>query len=123
MKPSAFAGVVAQGKGPHARWTSAFDNVAAGAAEDLGALRILEPEIALVDGTVFHEEIETASDTLLRLGGDNKGFAIPVLNVARVVFNGSLDAGAADLYDGRCQGLLLANGDFFEGEFAAMEGE
>lgn len=121
IQSPAVAGLIARGTKPRRRWATIFDHVETGTLEQLGPMRKMEPRIALVDGTIFHEKITGATPTLFHLGGSNQGRALPTLSIARIEYYYPLDHQFETILAGREEGLILANGDFFGSKFSGIK--
>ncbi|MFP6872116.1 MAG: NPCBM/NEW2 domain-containing protein [Verrucomicrobiales bacterium] len=121
IQSPAVAGLIARGTKPRRRWATIFDHVATGTLEQLGSMREMEPRIALVDGTIFHEKITGATPTLFHLGGSNRGRVLPTLSIARIEYYYPLDHQFETILAGREEGLILANGDFFGSKFSGIK--
>ena len=80
----------------------------------------MEPKIALIDGTIFHSPIESATKSLIKLGGRNKGKVIPALTISRIEFNHPIDGKFDKFLDGQRNGVLLSGGDFFECDLTSI---
>jgi hypothetical protein len=122
IQSPAVAGLITRGTKPRRRWATIFDHVATGSLEQLGSMREMEPRIALVDGTIFHEQITRATPTLLYLGGPNKNRVIPALSIARIEYHYPLDPQFDRPLAGQKEGLILSTGDFFASKFAGITG-
>lgn len=72
------------------------------------------PRVVLRGGSVLIAPVESADDSVVRLGGTFAGSLVSVLNVARVEFVPSTPELEARLEPDR-QGLVLTDGDFLEG--------
>ncbi|MCP4848673.1 MAG: hypothetical protein GY899_12080 [Verrucomicrobiaceae bacterium] len=120
IKSPAIAGLIARGTKPRRRWSTIFDHVETGPLKKLGSMSKMEPRIALVDGTIFHERIIKATSTLFHLGGDNQGRALPALSIARIEYYYPLAPQLDKPLAGRQEGLILSNGDFFASKFSGI---
>lgn len=121
IKSPAVAGLIARGTKPRRRWATFFDHVETGTLEQLGSMREMEPRIALVDGTIFHERIIGATPTLFHLGGSNRGRVLPTLSIARIEYYYPLEHQFETILAGREEGLILSNGDFFGSKFSGIK--
>ena len=106
--------LVGQGRKPRRRWVTIFDHLQIGTLEELGSQKILHPKIALIDGTIFHSPIQSANKSIFRLGGIHSGKVIPSLTISRIEFHHPIENKFDEFLDGRRNGVLLSNGDFFE---------
>lgn len=116
----AIAGLIARGTKPRRRWATFFDHVDTGPLAKLEAMSVMEPRIALVNGTILHEKITRATPTLFYLGGPNKNRVIPALSIARIEYHYPLDPQFDRPLAGKKEGLILSNGDFFAGKFSGI---
>lgn len=71
--------------------------------------------VQLRDGTILAGNVTSQADTLVRLSSAQFNLSIPLAEVSRVLFSKLEPAQLADVPPGR-GGVLLKNGDFFEGE-------
>jgi hypothetical protein len=78
------------------------------------------PGIALRNGVFLAGAIETAGETSLRPAGLLKNTPLSTVNVARIICQPLSKAMEARLVPGR-PGVLLARGDFVDGEFRGIE--
>ncbi len=126
MGADAIVCLVGQGRKPRRRWATIFDHLQIGTLEELGSQKILHPKIALIDGTIFHSPIQSANKSIFRLGGFHSGKVIPSLTISRIEFHHPIENKFDEFLDGRRNGVLLSNGDFFEcnltGIFSSEEG-
>ena len=83
-------------------------------------MRKMEPRIALINGTIFHEKITRATPTLFYLGGPNKNRVIPSLSIARIEYHYPLAPEFDKPLAGQKEGLILSNGDFFASKFSGI---
>ena len=120
MGDSAIACIVGQGRKPRRKWATVFDHLSIGTIKELGTQKIMEPKIALIDGTIFHSPIESATKSLIKLGGRNKGKVIPALTISRIEFNHPIDGKFDKFLDGQRNGVLLSGGDFFECDLTSI---
>lgn len=72
------------------------------------------PRLLLRNGSVVVAPIQSADESVLRLGGDFSGALISSLNLARIEFVPLTPELEGHLEPGR-SGVLLADGDFFDG--------
>ncbi len=114
MGKDAIVCLVGQGRKPRRRWVTIFDHLQIGTLEELGSQKILHPKIALIDGTIFHSPIQSANKSIFRLGGIHSGKVIPSLTISRIEFHHPIENKFDEFLDGRRNGVLLSNGDFFE---------
>ncbi|MDE0571420.1 MAG: hypothetical protein OSB44_12105 [Verrucomicrobiales bacterium] len=114
MGEDAIACLVGQGRKPRRRWATIFDHLQIGTLEELGSQKILHPKIALIDGTIFHSPIQSANKSIFKLGGVHSGKVIPLLTISRIEFHHPIENKFDEFLDGRRNGVLLSNGDFFE---------
>jgi hypothetical protein len=120
IQSPAIAGLIARGTKPRRRWATFFDHVDTGPLEKLPAMRKMEPRIALINGTIFHEKITRATPTLFYLGGPNKNRVIPSLSIARIEYHYPLAPEFDKPLAGQKEGLILSNGDFFASKFSGI---
>ena len=120
IKSPAIAGLIARGTKPRRRWATIFDHVETGPLRQLGSMSEMEPRVALVDGTIFHERIIKATSTLFHLGGANQGRVLPALSIARIEYHYPLDPQFDKSLAGQKEGLILSNGDFFASKFSGI---
>lgn len=78
------------------------------------------PGIVLRHGAFFAGTIDRATETSLRLSGLLRTVPVSTVNVARIVCQPLSAAMASRLVPGR-SGVLLAKGDFVDGDFRGME--
>ena len=123
FKGPVIAGLASYGHRTRRRWESFFDNVEVGPFNDPDHESLLLPKIALADGNIFHSKIESASPTLLRLGGGHSGRVVPLRSVARIEFFHPLPDSYGEFLGGTRGGLLLPKGDFFESKLSSLEGQ
>jgi hypothetical protein len=76
--------------------------------------------VVLRSGSSIVGAIEQASETVVKLAGLLKGRSLSTVNVARLLLQPLPDKLAEKLQPGRA-GVLLANGDFIDGEFKGIE--
>ena len=120
MGDSAIACIVGQGRKPRRKWATVFDHLSVGTITELGPQKIMEPKIALIDGTIFHSPIESATKSIIKLGGQNKGKVIPALTISRIEVNHPIDGKFDKFLDGQRRGVLLSSGDFFECDLTSI---
>ena len=78
------------------------------------------PGILLRHGAFFSGTVDRATETSLRLSGFLKNTPVSTVNVARIVCQPLSTAMASRLAPGR-SGVLLAKGDFVDGDFRGIE--
>ena len=79
------------------------------------------PGVLLRNGTFIVGNIERGTETSFELGGLFKGSPVSTLNVARIHLQPLAKSALAKLQSGRA-GVLLAKGDFMEGDFRGLDG-
>ena len=120
MGKDAIVCLVGQGRKPRRRWATVFDHLQIGTLNELGSQKILHPKIALIDGTIFHSPIQSANKSIFRLGGTHSGKVLPALTISRIEFHHPIENKFDEFLDGRRNGVLLSNGDFFECDLASI---
>ena len=78
------------------------------------------PGIVLRHGAFFAGAVDRASETSLRLSGLLRNTPVSTVNIARIVCQPLSTAMAARLVPGR-SGVLLAKGDFVDGDFRGIQ--
>lgn len=94
--------------------TAEFDHVTVRALEPRGPFT---PRLVLTDGTVITDHLRLADDTSITFSADKKGLNVLTRHVARLQFQPIDDPEL--LPTGRA-GVLLASGDFVDGEFQCI---
>jgi hypothetical protein len=79
------------------------------------------PGLVMRNGAFLAGAIEAASETSIRAGGAFKNQPLSTINVARILCQPLSKAMEARLVPGRA-GVLLARGDFVDGDFHGIEG-
>ena len=116
-----YACLVSQGKKPRRRWSATFEHVDVTTMDVMGPVRLIRPKFTLSDGNRFHSEIESATPSLFRLGGTDKGRVIPVASVASIEFYRPIPFDRRHHLGGDRAGALLADGDFIESKFGGIK--
>ena len=80
------------------------------------------PRVVLTAGSVLAAEVERADITSFKLGGRWGGLKLTTPRVARVEFFHPLPADVEDRLSGQDPGLVLRDGDFYEGKFVSLDG-
>ena len=80
------------------------------------------PGVVLRNGAFIASSVVSATPTIVRVSGFFKDSAISTVNIARLIFQPLSQAMLSRLSLGRT-GLLLAKGDFVDGEFGGIERE
>jgi hypothetical protein len=124
LPDAALAGFAVCARNPRAMCHAVFEHI----AFTSGALRegpgvIAGRGVVLRNGSVLSGQVQSASTSAVHLARERSGeLSIPLTEVARILFAPAPKALASKIEPGH-PGILLANGDFLEGEFEGMEGE
>lgn len=94
--------------------TAEFDHVSVRALEARGPYT---PLVVLKDGTAIADHLRLVDDTAVTFSAQRKGLNVLTRHVARIQFQ-PLDG--LDVPTGGRSGVLLANGDFIDGEFQCI---
>ena len=91
-----------------------------GSASDSATNSPFASLIVLRNGSVLAGRINAFDSSSLKVSAFDKEYRLSLVNVARILFQPLLPKFARQISPGR-NGVLLSNGDFFEGEFRSLE--
>lgn len=128
LPEATLVGVLVSSHNNNAVCTATFEKLAISTAEP----RASEPAAAAVqalrgvvlrDGTTVSGQLRSISDSAVRIYREREHeISIPLTEVARILFGGPSRDRRAKIEPGRT-GVLLSNGDFFEGTLQGLEGD
>jgi len=118
-----FAGLLVAGGSSNTLKSASFANVLIEDETDTmnaQSNKLFNVEAVLTDGSILHARSVTADESKIRIGFAKTNYVVSIYSVSRLVYRPVPDRLKGELASGR-KGVLLKNGDFFEGELRSAD--
>ena len=118
-----FAGLLVAGGSSNTLKSASFANVLVEDETDTmnaQSNKLFNVEAVLTDGSILHARSVTADESKIRIGFAKTNYVVSIYSVSRLVYRPVPDRLKGELASGR-KGVLLKNGDFFEGELRSAD--
>jgi len=118
-----FAGLMVVGGSSNALKSASFNSVLIEDEVDTLSTesnKMFVVEVVLTDGSILHARSVTADESKVKIGFTKTNYVVSIYAVSRLVYRPIPDRLKRELATGR-KGVLLKNGDFFEGELRSAD--